>query len=211
MVHDYSTSWRRVASVKVEVDPSVDRTKDVTIAVDSTGIKVSNRGEWIRQKWAVKRGFVKFHVAVHVRPGKMLSVKVTNEKVWDEKMLKPLVQQAASRASIKAVIGDGAYDSTTNFGYLHDKGIEPVINVRRNSSHHAMGCMPRKMAVEEQLRDYDRWRKRHRYKKRWMFESAISSSKRAFGEHVTSLKWKYMVNEFFLKASLYNMFLSARA
>jgi hypothetical protein len=42
--------------VKADVDPSVDRTKDVTIAVDSTGIKVSNRGEWIRRKWAVKKG-----------------------------------------------------------------------------------------------------------------------------------------------------------
>jgi hypothetical protein len=64
-----------------------------------------------------------------------------------------------------------------------------------------MGCMPRKLVVEEQLSDY----------KRWMVESAISSFKRAFGEHVTSVKWKYMVNELLLKASVYNMFLSARA
>jgi hypothetical protein len=72
-----------------------------------------------------------------------------------------------------------------------------------------MGCMPRKLAVEEQLSDYDRWRRRHRYRKRWMVESAISSLKRAFCEHVTSVKWKYMVNELLLKASVYNMFLSA--
>ena len=70
---DYSTIWWRVSRVKVDIDPSVDRTKDVTIAVDSTGIKVSNRGEWMRQKWQVKRGFIKFHVAVDVRTGKMLS------------------------------------------------------------------------------------------------------------------------------------------
>jgi hypothetical protein len=44
MVPDYSTIWWRVARVKVDIDPSVDRTRDVTIAVDSTGIKVSNRG-----------------------------------------------------------------------------------------------------------------------------------------------------------------------
>ena len=30
--------------MKVELDPDVDPDKDVTIAVDSTGIKVSNRG-----------------------------------------------------------------------------------------------------------------------------------------------------------------------
>jgi hypothetical protein len=41
---DYTTVWWRVAKVKVDIDPDVDIAKDVTIAVDSTGIKVSNRG-----------------------------------------------------------------------------------------------------------------------------------------------------------------------
>jgi hypothetical protein len=40
---DYTTVWWRVAKVKVDIDPDVDIAKDVTIAVDSTGIKVSNR------------------------------------------------------------------------------------------------------------------------------------------------------------------------
>ena len=208
-VPDYSTIWWRVARVKVDIDPSVDRTKDVTIAVDSTGIKVSNRGEWIRQKWAVKRGFVKFHVAVDVKTGRMLSVEVTNEEVPDGRMLQPLVRQASSSAHVSGVMGDGAYDSRANFRYLHDARIEPVIKVRRNSSLRAMGCMPRKLVVEEQLSDYEGWRRKHHYGRRWRVESAISSFKSAFGEHVTSVKWRYMVNELLLKASVYNMFLSA--
>jgi hypothetical protein len=40
---DYTTVWWRVAKVKVDIDPDIDMAKDVTIAVDSTGIKVSNR------------------------------------------------------------------------------------------------------------------------------------------------------------------------
>jgi len=61
---DYTTVWWRVAKVKVDIDPDVDIAKDVTIAVDSTGIKVSNRGEWIKEKWnGIKRkGFIKFHL-----------------------------------------------------------------------------------------------------------------------------------------------------
>jgi len=31
-----------------------------------------------------------------------------------------------------------------------------------------------------------------------------------FGEHVTSTKWKYMVNEMLVKARLYNMFLAVK-
>jgi hypothetical protein len=209
-VPDYSTIWWRVARVKVDIDPSVDGTKDVTIAVDSTGIKVSNRGEWIRHMWAVKRGFVKFHVAVDVKTGRMLSVEVTKEDVGDVGMLRPLVEQASSRANVARVMADGAYDSRANFRYLSDRRIEPVIRVRKTSSLKAMGCMPRKLVVQEQLEDYDRWRKMHGYGSRWRVESAISSFKRTFGEHVTSVKWRYMVNELLLKASVYNMFLSAR-
>jgi hypothetical protein len=150
-VPDYTTMWWRISKVSVELDPSVDSEQDVTIAVDSTGIKVSNRGEWIRQKWAVKRGFIKVHLAVDVKTGKILSMEVTKEDVPDGRMLVPLVEGAASRASVTRAIGDGAYDSRAAFRYLDGKGIEPVIKVRKNASLRAMGCMPRKLVVAEQL------------------------------------------------------------
>jgi hypothetical protein len=209
-VPDYTTIWWRVARTKVELDPEVDRGKAVTIAVDSTGIKVTNRGEWMRHKWQVKRGFVKFHIAVDVRTGRMLSVEVTKEGTSDERMLEPLVRGASSKARVKEAICDGAYDSRKAFSFLSRRGIEPTIRVRRNSSLHTKGCISRKLAVVEQLGDYDRWRRRHRYGRRWTVESAISSFKRAFGEHVTAVKWRYMVNELLLKASVYNAFLSIK-
>lgn len=207
---DYTTIWRRVARTRVELDPKVDRKKDVAIAVDSTGIKVSNRGDWIRHKWQVKRGFLKFHIAVDVKTGRMLSVEVTKEGVGDARMLEPLVRSASSRARVKEAICDGAYDSRRIFNFLSGRGIEPTIRVRRSSSLHTRGCISRKLAVVEQLSDYDRWRRRHRYGRRWMVESAISSFKRTFGEHVSAVKWRYMVNELLLKASVYNAFLSIR-
>ena len=33
--------------------------RNIVLAIDSTGIKVANRGEWMRQKWHMKRGFPK--------------------------------------------------------------------------------------------------------------------------------------------------------
>jgi len=35
--------------------------------------------------------------------------------------------------------------------------------------------MPRKLVVTEQLKDLQRWRKKHGYGSRWISESAISS------------------------------------
>ena len=65
--------------------------KDVVIAVDSTGIKVSNRG--IKEKWnGIKRkGFIKFHIAIDTKTGKILAIDVTKENVSDGARAIPLI------------------------------------------------------------------------------------------------------------------------
>jgi hypothetical protein len=116
-VPDYTTMWWRVVKVKVHLNPEVNLEKDVIpIAVDSTGIKVTNGGEWIREKWNnnnKSRGFIKIHVAVNVRTKKILSMEVTKEDVYDGKMLKKLVDNVVSENDdVKKVLADdGAYDS----------------------------------------------------------------------------------------------------
>ena len=43
---DFTTIWWRVARMKINLDPKINPEKDdIVIAVDSTGIKVTNRGE----------------------------------------------------------------------------------------------------------------------------------------------------------------------
>ena len=217
-VPDYTTMWWRVVKVKVHLNPKINLEKDpITIAVDSTGIKVTNRGEWIREKWNnnsnnKRRGFIKIHIAVNVRTKKVLSMEVTKEDVYDGKMLKKLVNNVVSENNdVKKVLADGAYDSKDNFMYLDRMGVEPVIRVRRNSSIKANICMSRKMVVIEQLRDMKWWKKKHEYGMRWIAESAFSSMKRMFGEYVSSVKWNNIVNELLLKASIYNMFIDKTA
>lgn len=204
---DYTTIWWRVARMKVDLASSVELGKDVTIAVDSSGIKVSNRGEWIRKKWKVKRGFIKVHIAVDTRTKQILAIEVTREDVSDGRMFKRLVEDSAGKADLKRVVADGAYDSKSNFRLLADRGIEPLIKVRRNASFKGGGCMPRKFAVVEQLGN-PQWKKEKGYGYRWMVESAFSSIKRVFGEHIVSIKWKNIINELLLKASIYNLFMA---
>ena len=188
-VPDYTTMWWRVVKVKVHLNPKINLEKDpITIAVDSTGIKVTNRGEWIRDKWKERRGFIKIHVAVNVKTKQILSMEVTKEDVADGKMLKPLVHDVTTSAAsfpyakenrIIEVIADGTYDSKDNFRYLDELKIKPVIKVRKNSSTNANGCIPRKrVVIVEQLENVKRWKKRHGYGMRWIAESAFSSIKR---------------------------------
>jgi hypothetical protein len=214
IVPDFTTIWWRVGRMKVnlnhqKVNPS--ERDDVVIAVDSTGIKVTNRGEWILDKWKNKRlrkGFIKIHVAVDIKTKKIVSMRVTKEGVYDGKMLKELVDDVSKNHGIKKVLADGGYDSKDNFRYLDEMKVIPAIKVRKNSSVKNNGkCIPRKLSVIQQLKDLKRWKKRHGYGMRWMAESAFSSIKRTFGEHVLSIKWKNIVNELMLKASIYNLFM----
>ncbi len=201
-----SIAWR-VAKMDVSIDDTID-SDDIVIAADSSGIKVANRGEWIRKRWHVKRGFIKMHIAVDKETKEIVAMKVTKEHVHDGKKLIPLVKQVMQKVKVSKVIADGAYDSRKNFRFLADNNVEPVIKVRKNASTKARGCMPRKLSVIEQKEDLDVWKEKHGYGYRWIAESAFSAFKRMFGEHVKAVKWKNVVKELMLKASIYNMFIA---
>ena len=203
---DFTSIQWRVAKMDVSIDNTI--ADDIVIAADSSGIKVANIGEWIRKRWNVRRGFIKMHIAVDKETKEIVAMKVTKEYVHDGKKLIPLVKQAMQNTNVSKVIADGAYDSRKNFRFLANNKIEPIIKVRKNASLHARGCMPRKLSVIEQKEDLKKWKQKHGYGYRWIAESAFSAFKRTFGEHVKAVKWKNMVKELMLKASIYNMFIA---
>ena len=98
---DYSTISRRVNKVDIiKIDKRIGN--DIVIALDSTGIKVANRGgEWIRDKWHVRRGYMKIHVvAVDIKKKRVVSLEVTSE-VHDSKVMKKLVDRVSENNDIK--------------------------------------------------------------------------------------------------------------
>ena len=203
---DHTTIGRRVSRLDLRLGEHLIRSNDpVAIAVDSSGVKVTNRGEWLRRKHGVeRRGWLKLHVAVDTKSGQVLSMEVTEEDVHDTRMLKPLVRGSMKVADVGKALGDGAYDSRANFQFLCDHGVEPVIRVRKNSVPKAKGCYARKHAVQEQLQDREGWSRRHGYGYRWMAESAFSSIKGRLGEHVRAKKLQNMIQEVRLKVFTYN-------
>ncbi len=63
--------------IKLDTSIIINSNEDIVIAVDSTGIKVANRGEWMREKWKTRRGFIKIHIAVDVKSKQITSIQVT--------------------------------------------------------------------------------------------------------------------------------------
>ena len=65
---DYTTLWRRIRATEFELkqlasteSESEDEPEGVIAAIDATGMRVTNRGEWMREKWKKKRGWIKVH------------------------------------------------------------------------------------------------------------------------------------------------------
>ena len=105
-IPDYSTISRRINRLEIKINEKLGN--DIVIALDSTGIKVANRGEWIRDKWHIrKKGYLKIHVAVDIRKKRILSLEVTSEEVHDDdKMLKKLVDNASENNHVKGILAD---------------------------------------------------------------------------------------------------------
>jgi Transposase DDE domain len=218
-IPDYSTIGRRISKLDIYVNSNKLGGNDVIIAIDSTGIKVTNRGEWMRHKWHCKskKGYLKIHVAVDIsgrkkneKKAKILSLNVTTEKVHDSKVLPILVCDIVRKQNIDAntVIADGSYDNNKIFQFLSFNNIKPAIKVRKNSRIRNDNHYKRNIAVVEQKTDLNKWKDSVSYGKRWIVESVFSSMKRMFGEYVSAVKYPNMVKERMLKASLYNLFIS---
>jgi hypothetical protein len=221
-IPDFTTINRRINRLDIKIkDVDNDmKFKDeyIVIAIDSTGIKITNRGQWMRDKWHIKnkKGYLKIHVAVNVKTKKILSMKVTDEHVHDSKALPELVDEAIKSdnmllaATIGKLFADGAYDNNDIFRYLGDNGIQSCIKVRKNSRvrWRKGKNILRNLSVLAQKNDLQKWKDSVRYGQRWIVETVFSCLKRRFGEYVYSVKLKNMIQEMMLKASLYNKLIS---
>lgn len=201
----FSTINKRLNKLEIDINEKVGN--DIVIAVDSTGIKLANRGEWMHHKWHVgRKGYLKIHIAVDIKKKRILSLEVTSEEVHDGRMLKNLVDNASENNNLKGIVADGMYDSNNNFRYLSMKNIRPGIKTRSNSKVRSANCHARNMSVIRQQTNLKRWKRSVSYGHRWIAETVFSSIKRTFGEHVAARKYPHMVKEILLKATLYNIF-----
>jgi len=214
-IPDYSNINRRINRLDIKISHD-DSTKsnlhydNFVIAIDSTGIKVSNLGEWIRHKWNVKRGYLKINMVVDIKRKRIISLHVISEQVHDPQVLPVLIDEITIKQNkmVKNVIVDGSYDNNQNFQFLSFKGINPVIKVRKNSKCRKTNHYLRNKVVKMQNNNLQNWKDRASYGKRWIVETFFSCIKRLFGEYVTAIRFKNMIKEMLLKASLYNLFQS---
>ena len=183
-IPDYSNISRRInrLNIKISDDDKSSLNDDYfVIAIDSTGIKVTNRGEWIRHKWNIKRGYLKIHIAVDIKKKRILSLQVTSEQVHDGKVLAVLIDDITIKQNkiIETAIMDGSYDNNKNFQFLSFKGIHSAIKVRKNSTCKKTNHYLRNKTVKMQNKNnLQQWKDSVSYGQRWIAETVFSCIKR---------------------------------
>jgi hypothetical protein len=213
-IPDYSRICRRINKLNIKICDENDKSNlhddNFVVAIDATGIKVTNRGEWIRHKWNVKRGYLKIHVVVDIKRKRILSLIVTSEQVHDSQVLPELIQDITIKQNkiVNTVIADGSYDNNKIFQFLSFSNIKPAIKVRKNSKCTKTNHYLRNNSVKMQKNNLQQWKDSVSYGQRWIAETVFSCIKRMFGEYVTAIKFENMIKEIVLKASLYNLFQS---
>ena len=203
-VNNYSNACRRINDLSLSL-PNVDFDKPIYVGNDGSGIKVSNRGEWMRQKWQVRRGWIKAVITLDVERKKLLDIDVfekgDSEPDIYERHIKRLIKKGAK---IKKACADGAHDKRKLFNALEKYKIEQAIKIRSNASTKARGSISRAREVRRfKALGYEKWAKEKSYGMRWATEAKFSCVKRKFGEYVRSTKKNNMIEEARRKFVLY--------
>jgi len=163
---------------------------------DGSGLKVSNRGEWVRQKWAVRRGWVKVVILGDIK-GNIVDIRVGNEDLDENKASRGMLRKNAK--NIDKNLADGLHDCEDNFNLYDKLKIKPGIKIRKNANPEGMA--PRPYAVQEyKKKGYKKWAKEKEYGFRWVAtEGIFSAVKRIFGETLNIHKKRNLYHEAKLK------------
>ena len=119
-IPNFRTICYRNKKMEIEYEMSGEIRDNAVIVIDSTGMKVTNRGDW--------KGWIKVHVAYDIESKQIVDFEVTDERGQDCKEGLKIIERLVERYNrankrIKKVIGDAGYDTHEIFNYLSERGI----------------------------------------------------------------------------------------
>jgi Transposase DDE domain len=185
-VPDHTTLSRRAETLEVPRPRS--GSEPVHLLVDSTGLKLCGRGEWLAEKHGTKtrRSWRKLHLGMDADTGHIAAVELTSNETDDGCQVGPLLDQVTG--PVASFIGDGAYDRDDVYDAVAERHPEAAVVVppRRNAvPSEAAETAPTQRDRHLQLmaeRGRRGWQKASGYNRRALAEAAISRYKRVIGD-----------------------------
>jgi len=190
--------------IKLDLDFDHDYS-DLVVGSDGTGMKVTNRGDWIRKKWKVRRGWIKI-VILGSLSGDVIDIRTGNENLDERAATRGMIR--SNKKKIKKVIMDGLHDCKETFDVCDELGIDTAIKIRKNAKGKGFGKRPDGVRLYQKL-GYKRWSKLKQYGKRWpASEDIFSAVKRMFGETLMSHKRRPLYHEAKMKFWVYHQLIT---
>ncbi|MCD6236483.1 MAG: transposase [Thermoplasmata archaeon] len=165
------------------------KSTNLVVACDGSEMRVSNRGEWIREKWRIRRGWIKVVIMGDTK-GNIVDIRIGNENLNERASSRGMI-----RKNISMVIMDGYHDCEDTFNLCNQLRIEPSIKIRENASNKGLSPRSKEVRLFQKL-GYEKWKREKGYGMRWpASESIFSAVKRMFNENVQSHKTRNMYHE----------------
>ena len=196
----YSEIFRRIRRIKPVLNNNINNKLDCII--DSTGYKITIRGDYLGHKWHKKRkGWIKSHVIISMKNVNVLSFTITDEHTHDSKAARKLLSKMKN--NILRIFGDKGYDSK----YIYNMfGYNAIIPPRKNASTKSRGSSARAKIVRYiKKNSTEQWKENNNYGKRWLVEIYFSGLKRVMTEVIKAKKIEYIIQELALKVVNYNI------
>ena len=209
-IPNYTTLCRRLQKLSVKLQKKLSSKKNLHIVIDSTGLKVYGEGEWkVRQHgYSKRRTWKKLHLAVDESNSQIKSVVLSDNSFKDNELFEDLLTGIDNR--IDQISADGAYDSKDCYKICKDKGIKFVVPPRRNAVIERHGnChdppLPRDIHIREIKKiGRKKWKKKHKYHRRSISETAMYRFKILLGDKLSSREFQRQANEVFIKCKVLN-------
>lgn len=210
-VPDYTTLCRRLDDVSQNIAAKIASGKPVHVVIDSTGLKVFGEGEWkVRQHgYSKRRTWMKLHLAVNESDNQILSVVLTDNSYKDNEVLEEIMY--GIDAEIGQATGDGAYDAKNCWDWSEENGVRGVFPPRKGArlkSHGNAATEPSQRDKHIRLRrnvGKKRWKKKTKYSRRSLAETAMYRFKVLLGDGLRSRQTSNQMAEAILKCKILNM------
>jgi len=129
-VPDHTTLSRRAATLDVPRPRNVGAGGGpMHLLVDSTGLKLCGKGEWLLEKHGTKtrRSWRMLHLGVDAGSGRIVASTLTSKDADDASQVDPLLDQVAG--SVASFTADGAYDQDRVYAGVAERHREAAVVV----------------------------------------------------------------------------------
>ena len=179
------------------------------VALDSTGLWLSYSSRYFR--WRAKRerglrGWLKWALALWVRPQLVLAQRVRPGPCGDFSDLVPLASAAHAVFPFDERLADAGYDSEANHVFCRERlGVVSLIRAKARRSTNLIATTPYRREMCRRLGVRGDAASRRAYRQRWKIETAISVAKRKWGEALTARTDRGQSLQALLRGLVYNL------